>query len=158
MRLATRSVFGAAALAVGVSGAVAAVVAPTDVAVSEDYTVEMPLTDAAGDAEKGRSIFANRKLGNCLACHENGDLDAELFHGEVGPSLNGVGNRFSEAELRAILVNSKAVFGDQTIMPSFYSVAHGARTMEKFEGVTILEAQQVEDVIAYLKTLDKDEM
>ena len=152
---------GKAGLAVAVSlgcvGGALAAMAPQDVAVSDDYTVEESLSGTAGDAEKGRSVFANRKLGNCLACHANADLDAELFHGEVGPSLNGVANRYSEAELRAILVNSKAIFGDGTIMPSFYSLAHGDRTMEKFQGKTILEAQEVEDVIAYLLTLDTDE-
>ncbi|MEL6479950.1 MAG: c-type cytochrome, partial [Pseudomonadota bacterium] len=70
-----------------------------------------------------------------------------------GPPLDGVADRWSEAELRAIIVNSKAVFGDHTIMPAFYRTTGFNRTLEKFAGKTILSAQQVEDVVAYLKTL-----
>jgi len=54
--------------------------------------------------------------------------------------------------LRGIVVNSKKTFED-SIMPSFYRKVNGVRTMEKFEGKTILSAQQVEDVLAYLQTL-----
>ena len=97
-------------------------------------------------------MFANRKLGNCLACHQNEDLRAEPFHGEVGPMMDGAGDRWSEAELRGIVVNSKMMF-DGTIMPSFYRTTNGARPLDKFAGKTILSAEQVEDVVAYLLTL-----
>ena len=88
-----------------------------------------------------------------MACHANSDLEDQPFHGEVGPSLDGVGDRWSAGELRAILVNSKAVFGDGTIMPAFYRDSGFNRPAEKFVGKTILTGQQVEDVIAYLLTL-----
>lgn len=127
--------------------------APDDVVFSEDGIVEASLTGQAGDAAKGREWFAGRKLGNCLACHVNEDLASEPFHGEVGPPLDGVGDRWSEGELRAIVVNSKMVFGDHTIMPSFYRVSGFNRIRDQFEGKTILSAQQVEDLVAYLLTL-----
>lgn len=129
--------------------------APQDVSI-DNGTLDTSLTGEPGDAEKGRQWFANRRLGNCLACHANADLSEELFHGEIGPELDGIADRYGEAELRAIIVNAKSVFGEQTIMPAFYSVETGARTQEKFQGKTILEAQQVEDVVAYLKTLKED--
>ncbi|MEX3008124.1 sulfur oxidation c-type cytochrome SoxX [Hoeflea sp. TYP-13] len=125
---------------------------PDDV-VFKDDVVAVSLTGTAGDPAKGREIFANRKLGNCLACHINADLNEQLFHGEVGPPLDGVADRWEEPELRAIMINSKVVFGDETIMPSFYRLKNGVRTAEKFQGKTILTAEQVEDVIAYLRTL-----
>jgi sulfur-oxidizing protein SoxX len=119
----------------------------------DDYgAVDMSLTGVAGDAAKGRSLFANRKLGNCLACHQNTDLLEQSFHGEVGPSLDGVGDRWSEAELRGILANAKNTF-DGTIMPAFYRTSGFYRNMEKFDGKSILSAQDVEDVLAYLRTL-----
>ena len=118
----------------------------------EDGAVTVSLTGAAGDAVEGRKVFANRKLGNCLACHTNEDLREEPFHGEVGPMMDGVADRWSEAELRGIVVNSKEMF-DGTIMPSFYRTANGARPLETFKGKTILTAEQVEDVVAYLLTL-----
>lgn len=127
--------------------------APSDVAIV-DGAVAAPLTATPGDAVRGRETFANRKLGNCLACHANPDLEGEeLFHGEVGPTLEGAGSRWNEAELRAIVVNSKQVFGDHTIMPAFYRDTGFNRPLDKFAGKTILDAQQVEDVVAYLKTL-----
>ena len=118
----------------------------------EEGAVAASLTGATGDAVKGREFFAARKLGNCLACHQNSDLKEELFHGEVGPSLDGVADRWGEAELRGIVVNAKMTFED-TIMPSFYRFENGARPLEKFKGKSILSAEQVEDVVAYLLTL-----
>ena len=38
-------------------------------------------------------------------------------------------------------------------MPGFYSLNVGANVAEKFAGKTILTAQQVEDIVAYLSTL-----
>lgn len=137
----------------GVSFAQASEVAADAVMISEDLTVEKALTTAAGDAASGRDVFANRKQGNCLACHENEDWAELPFHGDVGPEMNGIADRYEPAMLRAILVNSKSVFGDETIMPSFYRLVNGARPAKKFDGKTILSAQQVEDVLAYLLTL-----
>ncbi len=126
-------------------------VAPSDVKF-EDGAVTASLTGAAGDPVKGKDWFVGRKLGNCLACHENSDASNESFHGEVGPSLDGAGDRWSEAELRGIVSNSKMMF-DGTIMPSFYNVSGYNRPLKDFDGKTILSAQQVEDIVAYLLTL-----
>ena len=105
----------------------AGVMAPQDVEI-KDATISDSLTGAAGNAETGRKVFADRKLGNCLACHAVSDQSEQLFHGEVGPPLDGVGDRWSEAEMRAILVNSKAVFSESTIMPGFYTLEVGRRS------------------------------
>lgn len=149
-----RRIISAAAIATvtGLAGAaLAGVVGPDDVKF-EEGAVAASLTGKPGNAEEGRKVFANRKLGNCLACHQNEDLRAEPFHGEVGPMMDGAADRWSEAELRGIVVNSKMMF-DGTIMPSFYRTTNGARPLEKFAGKTILSAEQVEDVVAYLLTL-----
>ncbi len=145
-----------AAIALLATGsAMAADVAPGDVKIS-DNKLATSLTGKAGDAAAGKNWFVGRKLGNCLACHVNKDTSIEQFHGEVGPALDGVAGRYSAAELRAIVVNPKAVFGDQTLMPSFYRVGGFNRVSKKFKGKTILSAQQVEDIVAYLGTLKQD--
>jgi len=126
--------------------------APGDIKI-EDGALAMSVSGAAGDAVEGRSVFSNRKLGNCLACHAVSDQKEHLFHGEVGPPLDGAADRWNEAELRAIVVNSKAVFSDETVMPGFYSLDVGANVREDLVGKTILTAQQIEDVVAYLATL-----
>ncbi len=133
--------------------AIAAPVAPDDVKFNDDFEVKASLTGQAGDAAAGRAAFADRKKGNCLACHAATDLKDQLFHGEVGPSLDGVADRYSADQLRAIIIDSKQVFGEQTVMPGFYSMHVGINVAEKFAGKTILSAQEVEDVVAYLTTL-----
>ncbi len=137
------------ALAAG--GALAAV--PPDEVEIENLAIATPVSDAPGDPENGRAVFASRSLGNCLACHANSDLSDEGFHGEVGPALDGVASRWSEEQLRTIVVNSKAVFTELSIMPSFYSLDVGQDVREDLVGKTILTAQEVEDVVAYLTTL-----
>lgn len=132
--------------------AFASEVAPNAVEFTDDG-VTMSLTGAAGDPAAGAEVFKSRKLGNCLACHANADMANELFHGDVGPELNGAASRWEEPMLRAILVNSKQIFTDETIMPGFYSLEVGKNVRESSIGKTILTAQQVEDVLAYLGTL-----
>lgn len=154
MRKSVLSILAGAGMAVAMSGAAfAGDVAPDKVKFNADNAVEASLTGAAGDAKKGRSVFSNRKQGNCLACHVNSEMKEHSFHGEVGPPLDGVAGRYSVAELRAIVINSKKAISDETIMPGFYSLSVGTRTHKKFKGKTILSAQQVEDVVAYLTTL-----
>ncbi len=127
-------------------------IAPSEV-VSDDYgAVEKSLTKATGDPVSGRKVFINRKQGNCLACHVNSEMSEQTFHGEVGPSLDGVADRWTQGELRGIIINSKKVF-EGTIMPAFYRDAGFNRILKKFEGKTILKAQEVEDVVSYLLTL-----
>ncbi|MBH89480.1 MAG: sulfur oxidation c-type cytochrome SoxX [Magnetovibrio sp.] len=115
-----------------------------------DDTIPVSLTGVPGDPVKGKKLAINRKKGNCLACHAM-PIPEEQFHGEVGPDLHGVGSRMTEAELRLRLVNSKALNPD-TIMPAFHKVALN-RVLKKFKGKTILGAQEVEDIIAYLMTI-----
>ena len=144
----------AVAALLGATPALAGEVKPADVAF-EEGAVAASLTGVAGDAASGRKVFANRKQGNCLACHSNADLAEESFHGEVGPPMDGVADRWSVAELRGIVANSKQMF-EGTIMPAFYVDDGYTRPLDDFAGKSILTAQQVEDVIAYLGTLKEE--
>ena len=138
----------------GSSAVYAADVAPGEIQFMEDNSQVMTsISGKAGDAGAGRKLFSNRKLGNCLACHINSDMKEHAFHGEVGPSLDEVAERYTAAELRAIVINSKKALNEDTIMPGFYSLNLGVRVAGKFKGKTVLNAQQVEDVVAYLQTL-----
>ena len=132
--------------------ATAGTITPDDVEFDDYGAVATSLTGVAGDAANGRKLFANRKLGNCLACHQNSDYMEQSFHGEVGPSLDGAGDRWSEAELRGLISNPKNTF-EGTIMPAFYRTSGFYRSLEKFDGKSILSAQDVEDVLAYIQTL-----
>lgn len=127
-------------------------ISPDDVPFDGSMQVQESLTGKAGDPAEGRKVFANRKLGNCLACHAASDQSDQLFHGEIGPSLDGVASRYPEGLLRTLVINAKKVFSEATVMPGFYTTDLGIRVADKFAGKTILTAQQVEDVVAYLKT------
>ncbi|MGE5503833.1 MAG: sulfur oxidation c-type cytochrome SoxX [Actinomycetota bacterium] len=107
-----------------------------------------PLTNDKGDPARGR--IAVIKKGNCLACHIM-PIPEEPDHGDVGPPLEGVGSRLTPAELRMRIVDPK-VLNPDTIMPSFYKRDLN-RVAKEWEGKTILDAQDVEDVVAYLSTL-----
>ena len=116
-----------------------------------DGAIADSLTGVPGDPEKGKQVMLNRRLGNCVACHEISAFADQPFHGEIGPPLDGAGDRWTPEELRAIVANPKAIF-EGTIMPAFYRTDGFSRVADKFENKTILSAQDVEDVIAYLKT------
>ncbi len=127
-------------------------IAPDSVAFA-DQTVAEPVSATPGDPKRGAEVFASRSLGNCLACHEVTVLSGQLFHGNVGPSLDGVADRWSVPQLRAIVVDAKKVFGPDSMMPGFYSNHVGLHVDEAHAGKTILTADQVEDVVAFLTTL-----
>lgn len=131
--------------------------APSDV-MFEDGAVANSLTGTAGDPAEGR-IIMNKGAGNCIACHAVTDLADLPFHGEIGPPLDGAGDRWSEAELRGIVANAKIMFPD-TMMPSFYRTDGFTRPGNAYTGKAaegpldpLLTAQEVEDVVAYLLTL-----
>ena len=150
--MSAKKILAALAAAGLMAGAAWAETVTPDAVTFEEGAVSASLTGKAGDPVAGRQWFTNRKLGNCLACHQNPDIPEQSFHGETGPSLEGVADRYDEAHLRGLVVNSKMTFED-TMMPSFYRVEGLFRPTKKFAGKTILTAQQVEDVVAYLKTL-----
>jgi sulfur-oxidizing protein SoxX len=137
-------------------------VAPTAISYDEYGAVETSLTGTPGDPANGRLIMADRGQGNCIACHAVTDLEEFPFHGEVGPALDGVASRWQEADLRGIVANAKQIFPG-TIMPAFYKVDGFVRPGRAFTGKSIpeeeieplLSAQQVEDVVAYLMTLQE---
>ncbi len=119
----------------------------------DDYTIEKSLTGVPGDPSAGKAAFVGRKQGNCLACHAVDQLkDSQLFHGEVGPDLSDVGNTYSAEELRLRIVDYK-IINDDVIMPAFFRATGLNNVKKDFKDKTILSAQEVEDVIAYLLTL-----
>src|SRR5262249_18217313 len=115
--------------------------------------IPAPLTNKPGDPKEGAKVVVERRLGNCLSCHQIDALRGEEFHGDVGPSLDGVAGRWDSATLRMIVVNPKKVFGEETVMPAFYRVDGLKRVRPEFGGRPILAGQEVEDVLAFLTTL-----
>lgn len=103
-----------------------------------------PLTGNLGDPERGRELVADRRKGDCLSCHKLSLLANVSDQGALGAPLDGIGSRYSDAQLRQVLVQPQAYFPD-TIMPAYYK-ADDVDT-------SILTAAEVEDLVAYLRTL-----
>lgn len=128
----------------------------------DDFTVPVSLTGVPGDPAAGAAVISSRSAGNCIACHENSAMPEVDFQGNIGPSFDGTGARWGEAELRAILVDAKRLFPD-SVMPAFYvsdlsryvrpGNAYTANAADPATFDTLLTAQQVEDAVAYLMTL-----
>ena len=110
-----------------------------------------PLTATPGDAARGRAVVVNRQVGLCLLCH-SGPFSEERFQGNMAPDLSGVGARLSEGQLRLRLVDSRRVNPD-SIMPAYLRADGHERVGAAWQGKAILSAQQVEDVVAFLRTL-----
>lgn len=143
------------------SAASSEVVKPTEV-VFADGAIEASLSGQPGDPASGAEIM-NKGAGNCIACHQVSDLAHLPFHGEIGPPLDGVADRWTVPELRGIVANAKVMFPD-SMMPSFYRVDGFFRLGDAYTGkahgdgdvAPLLTAQQVEDVVAYLITLKEE--
>ena len=120
-----------------------------------DLSIPSSLTNEDGDLKNGRDIVLSRR-GNCLACHKIPSGN-DIFQGNIGPSLAGVGNRYTISELRLRLVNPY-VLNPDSVMPAFYKVRGLKRVDKKFREKPILTAQEIEDVISWLFTLKTEEM
>jgi sulfur-oxidizing protein SoxX len=110
-----------------------------------------PLTASAGDAGRGRDIVASRQTGLCLLCH-TGPFPDDRFQGNLAPDLAGAGARWSAGQLRLRIADAQAL-NPQTIMPAYHRSVGLQRVGPAWRGKTLLTAQQVEDVVAYLLTL-----
>jgi sulfur-oxidizing protein SoxX len=131
---------------------VAALVCVAANAAGED-SIPSSLTGAKGDPVRGRAIVTNRQVGLCLLCH-SGPFPEERVQGDLAPPLNGAGRRLSEGELRLRIADSARI-NPASIMPAYFRTEGLTRVAPAFEGKPVLSAEQIEDVVAFLKTLNE---
>jgi L-cysteine S-thiosulfotransferase len=113
--------------------------------------IPVPLTVTPGDAQRGRRIVVDRQVGLCTLCH-SGPFAEVRQQGDLSTHLGGAGSRWSTAQLRLRLVDPQRLNPD-SIMPAYFR-NHGLRQVgSAFAGRPVLEAQQIEDVVAFLVTL-----
>lgn len=115
-----------------------------------------PLTGTLGDPARGRAIVVSRQQGLCLLCHA-GPFPEERVQATLATTLAGAGSRWSVAQLRLLVADARAL-NPASPMPSFHRPADAAdealrRVGAAWRGRPILDAQQVEDVVAFLATL-----
>jgi sulfur-oxidizing protein SoxX len=110
-----------------------------------------PLGGRTGDAVRGKAIVLDRRRGNCLICHAF-PIEGEPFQGEIGPPMTGVASRLTKAQIRLRLIDQSRL-NPETIMPPFYRVEGLTNVAPEYEGRPALDAQEIEDVVAYLAGL-----
>jgi sulfur-oxidizing protein SoxX len=132
------------------AAAIVAAISMVGVAHGQD-SLPQSLTGATGDPARGRAIVANRQVGLCLLCH-SGPFPEERFQGNLAPDLRGAGTRWSEGQLRLRIVDSGRL-NPATIMPAYHRTDGLVRVAPAWRGKSILSAEQIEDVVAFLKTL-----
>ena len=113
-------------------------------------SIPASLTGAKGDAARGRAIVANRQVGLCLLCH-SGPFPEERFQGDLAPDLRNSA-RLTEGQIRQRIVDPTKV-NPQSIMPAYYKSEGLVRVAPAYRGKTVLTAEQIEDIVAYLLTL-----
>lgn len=113
--------------------------------------IPQPLTTTPGDVQRGRAIVANRQVGLCLLCH-TGPFPEERAQGNLASNLSGAGSRWTAAQLRLRVADARRL-DPQGLMPSLHRVDGLQRVGAAWQGKPVLDAQQVEDVVAFLQTL-----
>jgi sulfur-oxidizing protein SoxX len=111
---------------------------------------DKPLTAEPGDPARGRSIVLDKSLSSCVLCHAVPGNEGPA--GDVGPPLAGVGSRLSAAQLRLRIVDSSRI-NPASVMPPYHRIEELNRVPAALRGKPLLSAQQVEDVVAWLRTL-----
>lgn len=116
--------------------------------------IPQPLTATAGDAARGRALVVNRHQGLCLLCH-SGPFAEVREQGNLASNLQGAGGRWTAAQLRLRVADARRL-DPEGLMPSMHRLppADGTqRVGAAWQGKPVLDAQQVEDVVAFLQTL-----
>jgi sulfur-oxidizing protein SoxX len=114
-------------------------------------TMPAPAGVRPGDPQAGRSIVADRQQGFCLLCH-SGPFPEVRQQGNLAPSLAGAGSRWTEAQLRLRITDSRRLKPD-SIMPSYGVRDPAPMVAARHRGMPLLSAQQIEDITAFLATL-----
>ena len=114
-------------------------------------TIVEPLGGARGDTARGRAIVVDRQKGLCLLCH-TGPFPEQRFQGTLAPTLAGAGGRWNEGQLRLRMVDSGKL-NPATIMPAYYRTEGLTRVGTAWQNKPVLDAAEIEDVVAFLVTL-----
>lgn len=104
-----------------------------------------------GDAARGAAIASSRSQGLCVLCHALPGQPAAL-QGDLGPPLAGVGARVDAETLRQRLLAPER-FNPDTVMPSYGRTDGLQRVAPALRGQPLLSAAQVDDVVAWLVSL-----
>ena len=97
-------------------------------------------------AERGRALLLQRQDTGCVLCHQIPGMPAG---GALGPSLHGLAQRSTLEQAREQVADARR-FNPQTIMPAYLSTEGLHNVAANHRGQTILNPQELEDILAYL--------
>lgn len=104
-----------------------------------------------GNPARGGALAASRTTGLCVLCHPVPGV-APVHQGNLGPDLAGAGARWSADALRERLLHPER-FNPDTLMPAYGRTQGLVRVAPARRGRPLLDAQQIEDVVAWLGSL-----
>jgi sulfur-oxidizing protein SoxX len=108
------------------------------------------LTSVPGDPVQGLRIAQGREA-QCALCHAL--PGSTVRQGNIGPGLQGVATRLTPAMLRLRLVDSRQI-NPASLMPAYHSTEGLVQVGKAWAGQPVLAAQDIEDLLAYLLTLN----
>jgi sulfur-oxidizing protein SoxX len=91
-----------------------------------------------------------RDEARCVLCHAAPGVEGG---GNLGPSLAGVGSRLSAGQIRLRIADVTRMNPD-AVMPTFHRTTGMTRVAPQYAGKPVLDAVQVEDLVAWLRTLE----
>ncbi len=112
-------------------------------------------TPLAGDPARGATLFDDRERGHCVLCHSLTASPAR-FQGNIGSPLDDAGARFRPAELRYRIADMTRLNPDSR-MPAYYRKTGFNQVAREYRGQSVLTAQELEDVVAFLATQRGDQ-
>lgn len=89
----------------------------------------------------GFDLMTNKLTGNCMACHDLPGVSGKVSN--FGPSLRGVGSKWTREELRQWVVDARKINAD-TLMPPFGSTAGLTKVRQS---VNLLTHEQINAVV-----------
>jgi sulfur-oxidizing protein SoxX len=101
----------------------------------------------------GRKIVTDRRHGLCLLCHA-GTFAEEPFPGNIAPDLRVLVQGRSAAELKARIANPQA-YSPESVMPAYGVPRNDPRVGQRWRNQPILSDQELDDVVAFLITLQE---
>ena len=129
---------------------------PNSIALCLTLWASTGTTQILSSPEQGLRIMANRQQGNCVTCHQISVLrDAKGIdgatgkQGDFGPSLDGVGNRYSLVQLREWVMDARRM-NPHTLMPPFGTLEG---TTQASPSRPMLSLEEIDNVTAALATL-----
>jgi sulfur-oxidizing protein SoxX len=132
------------------------VLIPNGIALCLTLWASTGTTQILSSPELGLRIMANRQQGNCVTCHQISVLrDAKGIdgatgkQGDFGPSLDGVGNRYSLVQLREWVMDARRM-NPHTLMPPFGTLDG---TAQASPSRPMLSLEEIDNVTAALATL-----